>query len=285
MKKVFSTLLLMLAIMSSCQRQSASSTEVAGVAFDSIVIDTVSHLKAKQDMPSGELSLHIAYAKPLGNDSLSVAAAWRINRALLSSDLLMSDFATGIRTNTTKGLTAKTYMEKALNLIAANYRKIYLADYTELFKEDPSFSPAYNRSYTVRTQVKQGNDSIVNYLADTYYYDGGAHGQAVTWARNFNRHTGTMVTLASIMRPGYERPLTQMITDDLVRQFKVKNLQQLQDTTTIFMDMKPYIPKNYIIDNKGITFIYCQDEVAAHAVGELRVTLTYKQLANVLRKK
>lgn len=285
MKKVFSTLLLMLAIMASCQRQAAHSTQAAGVAFDSIVIDTVSHLKAHKDMPNGELSLHIAYAKPLGDDTLSVAAAWRINKTLLSSDLLMSDFAKGLRPNVTKGLTPKTYMEKALNLMAANYSKMYLADYTELFKEDPSFAPAYNRSYTVRTQVKQGSDSIINYLANTYYYDGGAHGQSITWVRNFNKRTGATVTLADILRPGYEGPLTMSIMSELTWQFKAKSLKELQDNTGVFMDMAVYIPKNYIIDSKGVTFIYCQDEVAPHAVGELRVTLTYKQLANLLRKK
>ncbi len=287
MKKVCSALLLMLAVLASCQRLTGGQSEAAEVTFDSIVVDTDTRLKPSQDMPSGELSLHIAYAKPLNDDTLSAAAAWRINKTLLSSDLLMSDFATGLQPDATKGLSPKSYMGKALSLMAANYRKMYLADYAELFKVDPSTEPTYNRAYTVRTQVKQGNDSIINYIADSYYYDGGAHGQSVTWARNFNKHTGRVITLASILRPGYEGPLTLRISAELTRMFKVRSLQELQDSVGVFMDMDVYIPKNYIIDSKGITFIYYQDEVAPHAVGELRLTLTYEQLAslNLLRKK
>lgn len=285
MKKVFTALLLMLAVMASCKHQATPSQDEAGGVFDSAVVDTLVRLCPNAEIPRGELSLHIAYAKPHGNDTASVVAAWRINRTLLSSDLLMSDFTTGLRPGLTKGHTPKTYMEKALGLMTSNYRRMYLADYAELFKEDPSDAPAYNRAYTVSTHVMRGTDSIVNYVADTYYYDGGAHGQVATWARNFNVHTGATVTLADILRPGYEAPLTRMIVTALARQFNAHTLQQLQDDFTVFMGMKPYIPDNYIIDSKGITFIYCQDEAAAHAVGELRVTLGYKQIATLLRKK
>lgn len=285
MKKVFSALLLMLAVMASCKHSPASVTKPEGVVFDSLVVDSTTRLNADTEMPNGEMSIHMAYAKPASEDPQSVAAAWKINKALLSSDLLMSDFMAGVRPALTKGLTPKSYIEKALKQMSANFGKQYLADNKELFEETADFSPNYNRSYTVRTKVKQVSDSVVNYQADLYYYDGGAHGSSTTWVRNFNTHTGATVTLASIMRPGYEGPLTQMIIDDLARQFKVKNLKQLQDSTTVFAFMDPYIPKNYILSNKGITFIYSQDEIAAHAMGEIRVTLTDKQLANLMRQK
>ena len=285
MKKICSLLLLMLLVMASCQHQSASGSKKEGVVFDSVVVDSTTRLNADTETPNGELSIRMVYAKPLGDDPQSVEAAWKIDNALLSSDLLMSDYMIYVRPSVTKGLTPKGYMEKALGQVSANFGKRYLADNMELFKEMADFSPTYNRSYTVHTKVHQVSDSIVNYVADTYYYDGGAHGQSVTWARNFNPHTGAAVTLADILRPGYEAPLTMKIMTELIWQFKVKNLQELQDSACVFMDMAVYIPKNYIIGSKGITFIYCQDEVAPHAAGEIRVTLTNKQLAELKRKK
>lgn len=285
MKKVFSALLLMLAVMASCQHKSTSVAKPEGVVFDSVVVDSTTRLNADTETPNGEMSIHLAYAKPVANDPQSVAAAWKINKALLSSDLLMSDFMTGVRPAVTKGLTPKSYIEKALKQMSVNFGKQYVADNLELFEETADFSPNYNRAYSVRTKVKQVSDSIVSYQADVYYYDGGAHGSSTTWVRNFNTHTGATVTLATIMRPGYEGPLTQMIIDDLVRQFKVKNLKQLQDSMTVFAFMDPYVPKNYILTNKGITFIYSQDEIAAHAMGEIRVTLSNEQLTKLMRKK
>lgn len=285
MKKICFLLLLMLAVMASCQYQAASGSKKEGVVFDSLTVDSTTRLNADTETPSGELSVHLVYAKPMGDDPQSAEAAWKINKALLSSDLLMSDFMAGVRPTATKGLTPKAYMEKALSLMSANFGKRYLADYKELFEEIADFSPTYNRSYTVHTKVHQVSDSIVNYVADTYYYDGGAHGQAVTWARNFNPHTGATVTLADVLRPGYEAQLTLKIVSQLVWDFKATSLQQLQDEKGVFADMAVYIPKNYIIGSKGITFIYCQDEVAPHAAGEIRVTVTNKQLEDLKRKK
>lgn len=284
MKNICYLLLLMLLVMASCQHRSASGSKSEGVVFDSVSVDSTTRLNADTETPNGSLSIHMAYAKPIGDDPQSVTAAWKINKALLSSDLFMSDYLSGVRPAVTQGLTPQAYMKKALGLLSANFGKRYRADNLELFKETADFSPTYNRSYTVRTKVEQGTDSIVNYVADTYYYDGGAHGQAITWARNFNRHTGATVTLASILRPGYEGPLTLKILSELIWQFKAKSLQELQDSAGVFMGMAVYIPKNYIINSKGITFIYCQDEVAPHAAGEIRVTLTNKQLADLKRK-
>ena len=278
------SLLLLLTLMAGCHRQSTFGARGEGIVFDSIATDSTTRLTDSREMPSGELSIHLAYANPQGGDPQSVAAAWKINQALLASGPLMPDYMAGVRLGSTKGLTPKSYMQKALRQIADNFGKLYKADYLALYKEVADFSPSYSRSYTVRTKVTQANDSLVNYVAETYYYDGGAHGQSTTWARNFNTRTGSIVKLDNILRPGYKRPLTQLIVDKLVRQFNVASLHQLQDEAYVFMNMEPYVPKNYLISDEGITFIYCQDEIAPHAVGEIRLTLTNKQLAGMMHK-
>ena len=50
------------------------------------------------------------------------------------------------------------------------------------------------------------------------------------------------------------------------------------------MDMDPYVPENCILDNGEVTFIYCDTEIAPHAMGEIKVELDEKELKQILAK-
>lgn len=285
MKKIIFSLTLLLMVLASCQYKGGAGSGSAVLSFDSLVIDSTVRLNPNSEQPNGHLSLHLIYAKPQSNSDSAAKAANLLNDSLLRSGLLLPDFAESVTPPQTHTEAPSVYMMKGAHQFAEGFFKMYLADYKDLYRDDQESAPSYNRSYTVFTHAEQGADSIVNYLADTYFYSGGAHGQAATWARNFNARTGAIVHLTDVLRPGYERPLTSMIVAKLARQFKVRNLKQLQDSLTIFAWTDPYIPDNYIINEKGITFIYNPDEIAAHVMGEIRVTFSNKQLSKLLRKK
>lgn len=285
MKKIIFALTLPLMVLASCQYKGGAGADSPVMSFDSLVIDSTVRLNANSEQPQGHLSLHLTYAKPLSNGDAEAKAVNLLNDSLLRSGLLLPDFAEGIALQQTQGQAPSAYMMNSARQFADNFFKMYLADYKELYSVDKESAPSYNRSYTVFTHVEQGADSIVNYLADTYFYGGGAHGQGGTWARNFHARTGAVIHLADVLRPGYERHLTAMIVDQLAHRYKVRNLKQLQDSLTIFAWTNPYIPDNYIINEEGITLIYNQDEIAAHVMGEIRVAFNKKQLAKLLRKK
>ncbi len=284
MKKIFLLLSLLLTTLVSCQRKVGANSSEDAVVFDSIAIDTLVRLNPHFEQPFAQLSLHLVYAKPNGSNKKANKAAQKLNDCLLTSGLLMSDFTESLTLTSQHDKTQARRMKAAIILIADNFVKRYFDDYQQLYKDDSENATGYNRSYTINTKMERCCDSIVNYVANTYNYDGGAHGQQATWARNFNTHSGALVKLADVLRSGYERKLTNLIVDNLASQFRVNGLEQLQDEMSVFAGMEPYIPENYIIRAKGITFIYGQDEIAAHAIGEIRATISYKQLDGLVRK-
>ncbi len=284
MKKSVLLLLLLLTLLAGCQRKAGADSGGDAVVFDSITVDTLVQLNLHAEQPFARLTFRLAYAKPCGTSRQAKEAARQLNDCLLTSGLLMPDFTEGIAAATAHGKTEADRMKRAVNGMAANFARRYLDDYLSLYDANNEDAQSYNRSYTIDAKVERCSDSIANYVADTYYYDGGAHGQLAIWARNFNMRTGRMVRLADLLRPGYERKLTGLIVDNLARQFGADGLGQLQSEHNVFAGTDPYIPDNYIIRTEGITFIYCQDEIAAHATGELRATISYRQLGGLLRK-
>lgn len=190
MKKIIFSLTLLLMVLASCQYKGGAGSGSAVLSFDSLVIDSTVRLNPNSEQPNGHLALHLIYAKPQSNSDAAAKAANLLNDSLLRSGLLLPDFAEGVTPPQTQTEAPSVYMTKGAHQFAEGFFKMYLADYKDLYRDDQESAPSYNRSYTVFTHVEQGADSIVNYLADTYFYGGGAHGQAATWARNFNARTG-----------------------------------------------------------------------------------------------
>ena len=72
------------------------------------------------------------------------------------------------------------------------------------------------------------------------------------------------------------------IVEKMSSKFKVKDLQALQDKY-IFADSHVYVPENFILEDNKIIFIYCEDEIAPHDVGEIRLTFYKGEISTYLK--
>ncbi|MCI6619127.1 MAG: RsiV family protein, partial [Prevotella sp.] len=123
---------------------------------------------------------------------------------------------------------------------------------------------------------------VLNYIASISTYGGGAYPILQTIAKNFDLKTGRLIHLEDVFVPGYEQPLKDRITEAACKKFKVKDLEELKKAY-IFADGNVYVPDNFILTEDDITFIYCEDEVAPHAVGEIRLTFDKDDLSKILK--
>jgi len=62
--------------------------------------------------------------------------------------------------------------------------------------------------------------------------------------------------------------------------FDVDNIEGLKKRY-IFADGNIYVPDNFIIEKDGISFIYCQDEIAPHEEGEIRIKVNDSEIENL----
>lgn len=49
----------------------------------------------------------------------------------------------------------------------------------------------------------------------------------------------------------------------------------------IYLQTGIYVPDNFIIEKDGISFIYCQDEIAPHEEGEIRIKVNDSEIENL----
>lgn len=258
--------LLVVAMLYACGSKNKQTASFRGMEFDSIVVDSIATLSKSNGSPSCHLSLSIQYAKGGKADV--------INDTLLHSGILTPDY---LSLNNEK-LTVKQAVDSFVKRFVADY----LNDYGALYRADQEHGSSYECSYIVKTRTGNGAKNILNYYAFIQSFAGGAHAINQTIVRNFNVKDGSIVRLSDLFIPGYEAGLKEMLVSQLSKQFDVDGIEGLQEKG-IFADGQVYVPENFIYGDGNITFIYCEDEVAPHAIGEIRVKIDVDELKRMMK--
>lgn len=272
MKRTFlcdiSILIAAIALFFSCGggNNKTSLDKAENIEFDSIIVDTIVPLTASPQSPESELHLRILYAK---DNKLKA-----VNDTIIKSDILSAGFlpqADRIKT-----------VDEAVKAFVSNYIKSYKEDFGMLYAQDKEAGASFNTQYSCKTYVRNEKPGIINYITEIYNYSGGAHGANATIAKNIDVKSGKIIRLSDIFVPGYEKGLTDIIVSGLCDMFDVKNFGELQEKA-IFMNMDAYVTDNFIMTDDGIEFIYVDNEIAPHAVGEIRVMIENGDMKNLLK--
>lgn len=243
------------------------SQESTSLAFDSIVVDTATQVINGADTLKATVHISLPLAQGEGADA--------VNDSILSSGVLAEDFMP----KDIAGLTA----EQKVRAFAKNFLDNYRKDCEEAIKEGIA-GASFQYSYDVTGKVEENAaDSLVNVEMTGYVFLGGAHGTSISLARNFNKATGAMVGKADLLTAEGEKEVPKLICGDLQKQFGAKDLDELKEKG-LFMMGDAYVPNNFLVKSDSITFIYQSDEMAPHAIGEVRATLGKKDLSKYLKK-
>lgn len=250
----------MAAISMSCGTKSPASA-TNQLAFDSIVVDTTVSQTEGKDTPNCQLSLHLLYAKG-PNDTA-------INDSIIRSGIFMADYW--------KHEGKSMAMQNAAEAFKQSYIKRYREECGQLLKEGFN-GPACYYTYDVKSKLlENGKEGITTYIAQAYTYAGGAHGIGFTVVKNIDKKTGKIIQKSDIIKDGKEKAVDQLIVKQLLKQYRAKSLEALKDSG-VFAFSDVYTPRNFILGKDSVTFIYQTDEIAPHALGEIRATVAYKDI-------
>lgn len=232
------------------------------LSFDSLKMDTVVFLTEDTDSmaPKCEIHLNLAYAKGLHSD--------RINDSIISSGIFIKDYLP--KDCSGMSFTALT------DSFVATYINRYKADCGDLAANDAP-APLLSYYYGVKSRAQAVSDTLVNYEASVYAFSGGANGQSITIARNFNPQTGAPVVLGDVLKGDFQSGISDLIVKNLQKKFGAADLKALQEKGVFFM-IDPYVPDNYLLQPDSVVFIYSQNEMAPHALGEIRTAVSWEVL-------
>ncbi len=250
----------------SCSNRKQFSIEKSGIAIDSVCIDSTVALTAEEHSPTGNVSLRVIYVKGK-NDG-------KINREIVNFGLLVSDYLIA----NPKQIDVPT----AVRSFATQYLADYKKEYGDMFRNDRQNPTSYNCSYVLHTAVGMPAENVLAYTSKLSVYGGGEHGVNQTIVRNIDLRTGRVIKLKDVFVPGYEASLKDVVMEHLLKRFKGSDLDALKKQH-IFANEYVYVPENFILADDAITFIYCEDEIAPHDMGEIRIKVDKSEIKKLLR--
>lgn len=266
MSATYAASLLLLAVaVASCGGR-GKAVRVAGFEVDSVVIDTVVALGSTADAPKCELSLHLHYLKDKN--------AREINKELLRDGIYVADYLLLQE--------ADLNVPALVDSFASRYLSDYRQEYGALYRSDTGHAASYNCTYRVHSHFEDAGDGVINSIADIYTYGGGAHGIRQTVVHNIRTKDACTIGPSDLFKPDSGDELKALITEQLCKQFKAKDLAALHEQG-IFADGSVYASENFLLTKKAVTFIYCEDEIAPHDVGEIRVSLSRSDLKKLMQ--
>lgn len=150
----------------------------------------------------------------------------------------------------------------------------------------PEWQCEYNGGMDSFTTV---NNKILSVKISNYQFSGGAHGGTNIYFLNFDLSTGKKIKWQDIFKKdsNYIEVLANYAKTDLTKQL-LQGPDQMSDEDWVQRGTDQSDELNYtnnigfLDENKGLTIIFGQYQVAAYAVGMPEVIIPYAQLKNIL---
>ena len=122
------------------------------------------------------------------------------------------------------------------------------------------------------------SDTLISISVSSEFFTGGAHGGFTTYFVNIDPRDGSRVTLAGVLRKGYEQALTD------AGEVAFREIRVIPDSVSFdesgfeFPNGKFQMNENYGFRREGIVFFYNNYEVAPYALGPTEILIPYEVL-------
>lgn len=269
--KHISYLIIVLGLLASCTgKKSANANKIE---FDSIVVNEQIKLlpDTPDSIPYAALSVHYVYPKSFREKADLKRLQQLFNEAVLGS--------------------ADGTPQEAVNKCVANYSEIYRTENTADFLQDKKEFPEGDISYkymhsdATKNTIEYVNHSLLSFSVMTDVYKGGAHGVYIQTNTNINLNTLQTIKESDIFVAGYKKPLAEIIKQKLLEfakeAFADYNHSNLKDFFFKFDSISPN--DNFLMTEKGLSYVYNVYEIAPYASGMFTVEIPYGELSALLK--
>ncbi len=127
-------------------------------------------------------------------------------------------------------------------------------------------------------------DSLVVSIEKTEsnYFYGAAHGIEGISYHNIDRRRHSLISEGDLFIEGYTLPLSKILQRCILRDYKVKTIEDLLNETSIdASEMPPN--NNFAITRDGLIYYFNPYEIAPYVAGIIQVRVPYEELRLILR--
>ena len=264
---VMTTCLVSCFLLSGCNGQKQIDSETV----KTVKVEEQAHLQDDTVSPACKITIDYSY---LAESDAADSIAQRINRTI-QAHVLGKEY---IRMN------PEVAVDSFKNTYINNYRK----DVNEFYQEDikngtpkDELPTWYNYEYGLTTHFSEGKEGILNLIAETFEYTGGAHPNSWNKWMNFEKNTGKLLALKDVFMAGSEKPISDMLLEELITEMatrledsSITSLEGLQNAG-ILNSTNMYVPDNFLLEKEKVSFLYNKYDIAPYAVGVITLSLPY----------
>lgn len=264
---VMTTCLVSCFLLSGCNGQKQIDSETV----KTVKVEEQAHLQDDTVSPACKITIDYSY---LAESDAADSIAQRINRTI-QAHVLGKEY---IRMN------PEVAVDSFKNTYINNYRK----DVNEFYQEDikngtpkDELPTWYNYEYGLTTHFSEGKEGILNFIAETFEYTGGAYPNSWNKWMNFEKNTGKLLALKDVFMAGSEKPMSDMLLEKLITEMatrledsSITSLEGLQNAG-ILNSTNMYVPDNFLLEKEKVSFLYNKYDIAPYAVGVITLSLPY----------
>lgn len=272
--KIYNLYLLILGVfalsMGSCKKQVSGTTDNE-IQFDTIHSAKNYHIDNDSTQPSSNLKVTFVFPKSYADAAIL--------------DSIQKIFITCFLDEHYAHLKPVDAIAAYENAYIENYKqdvKIYLKD--RMVNGDHDDNNNYFSYYeTISNEILFNKGKILSFMVKQVNYKGGATSYEYLKNHTINLETGKLLMEDDIFNPGFEKFLSSVFKDRLMKSNKVQTINELENLG--YFGIEEMMPNNnFTADNKGITYIFNKGEYSAYQLDAIKIFMPYNELALVLKE-
>lgn len=257
----------LLGLVFSCNLPNKGIQEKTDLSIDSLQVDSTQKHILKKDTLWCSVRMNIKY--------LSGKGASKLNKLILSDNIFPPFCNNDSLQNLSLKKRVNSFIQRFFNELVTNVPSI-----------NNEFSTSENRyayHYILETTINSYKDNIISCVYHhTLAINELSEDDKWTECKNINIVTKKILTLEDIFVRGYEYTLNSLIERQLLKLFKAKDTDELLQQNVLLTD-DISAPKNFIIKEDEMVFIYNNGEITNTNIGEIEIKIKNKDLKEILK--
>ena len=273
-------------IFSACNTKKSNIPQDNDVVFDTLYLSQQMFLDNDPSKSSCNLEIRLVY--PVASKKLNIDTLTN-----LWTSCIFGQSNTGISLQQAAKSYIDTYFQRyrqdARNFRENRFDKDPLSALTDssyfTSEEEADEPPSEFYSYyeTLTDTVTYNQNDLISLQVRSVSNKGGS--ESYETFRNFviDLKTGNILSEKDIFIEGYEPQLRRIIINKLLKQNGVNDINELEQLG--YFGVNEIVPtRNFLIDAKGITFIFNKGEYSAYLISAPVIFIPYEEIRHLMRE-
>ncbi len=255
------------------------------VKFDTLIVEKKHHLHNDTSSPWCELNVQFIYPIKSSKDDDLIRLQQLFVRGIfgrLYEDLSPEDALELYVTNFVKNYEADAliFQEELKDL--ENHPTLIPQTFDEDHENELQSNEFYTYIESLSNKILFNESNILSFQVFQSNNKGGAATYSSYNNFSINLKTGSLLTENDIFAAGYDVALQQLFANSLMQQNEVKSISELEDLG--YFGIQEIMPnRNFLIDDKGITYTFNKGEYSAYPLNAPMVFISFNDLSMLLK--